>query len=84
MEEALMEVDWDEIEQKYANSPSRPNGYSPQSDEGTTVVELLVPDALTPRLMQNESKTQLPNAVDDSDQFVANQERSALQKPDGA
>lgn len=80
----MMEVNWDEIEQKYNHNSLQPVGYSTPSDENTTISnKILSPDAIF--IVQDNERLQRPNAIDKVESSsTINQKYQTKEKPDGA
>lgn len=82
-----MEVNWDEIEQKYVEVRTQSVGnfnYSPQSTDDTTIIDNnSVPNCMNTMSVQNGLETQRPDVIDESGPSVVNRVQ-ILQKPDGA
>ncbi|KAG2213020.1 hypothetical protein INT47_011169 [Mucor saturninus] len=85
-EEYMMEVNWDEIEQKYTGNNLQPVGYSPHSDESNTLTnEILVPDVVSPILIaQKDSKLQRPDVIEKAESFSSTNRDQTIEKPDGS
>jgi DNA mismatch repair ATPase MutS len=82
-EEPVMEVNWDEIENRYVEIPTHHTShftYTPQlSDVTSTIVDSTsLLNSLSPMLV----KKRLRNPIDENDPYGLNKER-LLQKPDG-